>query len=148
MKIGIVSGYFKILYIWHIQLFNQAKKYCDHLIAIINNDEQLKNKKGGVVVDQFARAAIISSLRYVDQIIISKSQDATVNIDLENIRQHNPNHELSFFNGGDVFRENLREKEVCQLNNIKTVFLIGDKADSTTDISQRIIERHERRSKS
>ena len=40
MKGIIVSGYFNPLHKGHIELFNNAKKYGDKLIVIVNNDSQ------------------------------------------------------------------------------------------------------------
>ena len=43
-KIVIVSGYFNPLHIGHVHYIEGAKKLGDFLIAIVNNDEQVKIK--------------------------------------------------------------------------------------------------------
>jgi D-beta-D-heptose 7-phosphate kinase / D-beta-D-heptose 1-phosphate adenosyltransferase len=45
-KIGATNGCFDILHPGHLHLFNQAKKYCDKLIVLINSDKSVKKLKG------------------------------------------------------------------------------------------------------
>ena len=46
MKTVMVFGTFDILHLGHIDLFLQAKKYAEHLIAVVARDERAKKIKG------------------------------------------------------------------------------------------------------
>ena len=44
--IVITSGYFDPMHVGHVEYFKLAKELGDELIAIVNNDVQLKLKRG------------------------------------------------------------------------------------------------------
>ena len=46
MKIVINSGYFDPLHVGHIECMELSKNLGDKLVIILNNDEQIKLKKG------------------------------------------------------------------------------------------------------
>ena len=59
--IGIVSGYFNPIHRGHLEYINAAKKECDFLVVIVNNDLQVKLKKSKVFMDENHRFEIVSN---------------------------------------------------------------------------------------
>jgi cytidyltransferase-like protein len=109
MKINIVSGYFDPIHDGHIEYFENAKKNCDKLIVIINNDHQTSLKKGSPFMKENVRFRIISAIRYVDEALLSVDKDRSVCNSLREIRKKYPNDELVFVNGGDRDITNIPE---------------------------------------
>ncbi len=125
MIIGIVSGYFNPLHQGHIEYMLAARTQCEHLIAIINNDEQVRLKGSAPFMDENHRAFIVRNLRWVDDSIISIDNDKTV---CESIRSivwsHLDSDEIKFFNSGDrVKNPESKELKMCKLLGVKYVIL-------------------------
>ncbi|PKM87819.1 cytidyltransferase [Candidatus Falkowbacteria bacterium HGW-Falkowbacteria-2] len=117
-----VSGYFNPLHVGHLEMIEKARTLGDRLVAIINNDHQVK-LKGSVPFMKLAdRVKIIAALRAVDDVFVSIDRDKTVRKSLAKVRPH------IFANGGD--RKNIGdvpEYEICQHYNIKMVDGLGKK---------------------
>jgi len=75
-KIVWTNGCFDILHEGHIDYLKKAKKLGDCLILGINSDESIKSLKcqGRPIMPGKARAEIISSLEFVDYVIIFPEQ--------------------------------------------------------------------------
>lgn len=130
--IVVVSGYFTVLHIGHLRMFKAAKELGDKLIVIVNNDEQLKAKKGKVIVSALDRAELIRGFSCVDSVYIAVDKDETVCQTLEELSSLG----LSIFaNGGDRTSDNVPEQETCAKLGIVMLYGIGgDKVDSSTRI--------------
>lgn len=80
-KIGFISGNFDIIHPGYILLFEDAKKYCDHLIVGLHLDPSierpLKDKPVQSIQD---RHLILSSIKYIDEIIVYKTEKELENI--------------------------------------------------------------------
>ena len=76
--IGIVSGYFNPIHRGHLEYINAAKKECDFLVVIVNNDLQVKLKKSKVFMDENHRFEIVSNLKATDSAIISIDKSPSV----------------------------------------------------------------------
>ena len=128
MKTVCISGYFTILHLGHIRYIRDAKKLGDKLIVIINNDEQVFNKKGLIVMNEEHRKEILENIKGVDEVVISIDTDSSVCKTLEMIKPD------IFANGGDRFEDNIPEVKTCKDNNIKMIFNVGEggKLDSST----------------
>ncbi len=75
-NIGYTQGTFDLFHIGHLNLINNAKKYCDYLIVGVNSDELVlnyKNKKTNI--NELDRAAIVNSIKGVNKVIITKTLD-------------------------------------------------------------------------
>ncbi len=90
-----VSGYFNPLHVGHLEMISRAKKLGNYLIAIVNNDKQVKVKGSYPFMSEQDRLKIIKSLKDVDEVFLSIDSDATVCKSLEAV---NPD---IFANGGD-----------------------------------------------
>jgi D-beta-D-heptose 7-phosphate kinase/D-beta-D-heptose 1-phosphate adenosyltransferase len=122
------SGYFDPLHVGHIECFEQAKALGDWLVVIINNDYQAYLKKGKSFMPEQDRFKIISSLKCVDEVIISIDKDKSC---CESLRLVNPD---IFAKGGDRFANEVPEKIVCDELNIKIVDNLGEKIRSSSEL--------------
>ena len=135
-NIGIVSGYFNPLHQGHIEYINEAKKHCDTLIAIVNNDKQVNLKRSNPFMDENHRKFIVQNLKKVDVVVISIDDDGSVCKTIESIKCLYPCYNLTFFNSGDRIGENINcaEKDLCDLLCIKFRLLPLPKIYSSSEI--------------
>lgn len=72
LKVGFTNGVFDLLHPGHISLIRQARAACDRLIVGINSDASTRRLKGDSrpVQSEIARAAVLSSLKDVDSVVI------------------------------------------------------------------------------
>ena len=75
--IGYTQGTYDMFHIGHLNLIKNAKRRCDYLIVGVNTDELVesyKNKRPIVPLEE--RAEIVRSIKYVDEVIITKEMEA------------------------------------------------------------------------
>lgn len=75
-KVGFTSGVFDMFHIGHLNILQRAKEHCDYLIVGVSTDEVVqsyKNKLPVIPYDQ--RAAIVSAIRFVDEVIPQTTMD-------------------------------------------------------------------------
>ncbi|RKZ85768.1 MAG: hypothetical protein DRQ39_06710, partial [Gammaproteobacteria bacterium] len=114
----------------HLTCLIESKRYGDTLVAIVNGDWFLANKKGKPFIDLNTRCKIISCIREVDYVIpFEIEEDTTVCRALEAIRPH------IFTKGGDrTDFSNIPEWDICERHKIKIVPQVGlDKEWSSSD---------------
>lgn len=69
-KIGYTTGVYDMFHIGHLNIIKKAKALCDYLIVGVSSDELVQTEKGKTPVIPFKeRFEIISSLKYVDQVV-------------------------------------------------------------------------------
>lgn len=74
--IGYTAGVYDLFHIGHVNVLKRAKAACDHLIVAVTTDELALQQKGRLPVIPFAeRCAIVSSVRWVDQVVPQTSMD-------------------------------------------------------------------------
>ena len=143
MRIVIVAGGFDPLHRGHIDHIRKARALGNRLIAITHLDEILIAKKGYCFMPLADRQAILESIKWVDEVVISIDSDGTVAKTLEMLRQ-NTEGELIFAKGGDRAPDSVpiprNETETCERLGIQIVYGIGDKLDSSQDIVKRVIK--------
>lgn len=70
MIIGYTTGVYDMFHIGHLNVIRRAKEQCDYLIVGVSTDELVQTDKGKTpVIPYEERAAIVSSIRYVDQVV-------------------------------------------------------------------------------
>ena len=124
-----VSGYFNPLHVGHLEMIEKSRKLGDKLVAIVNNDHQVKLKGSVPFMSQADRLKIVSALKYVDEVFLSIDRDATVCKSLAKVK---PN---IFANGGD--RKSLNdvpEFGVCSKLGIKMVDGLGKKIRASSKL--------------
>ena len=125
------SGGFDPLHAGHIEYLEKAKALGDKLVVIINNDDFLMKKKGYVFMPFNDRVRIISSLRFVDEVMVSIDDDQTVSKSLKLLK---PN---IFAKGPHWTEEEMPEKQACKKLGIKIVENVGKKVFTSPKLLQR-----------
>lgn len=76
-RIIMVNGCFDLFHIGHLQLLKFAKNQGDILIAAVNSDHSINRLKGfsRPIIDQNARLEILSSITYVDYVVLFEEED-------------------------------------------------------------------------
>ncbi|MFR5004097.1 MAG: adenylyltransferase/cytidyltransferase family protein [Thomasclavelia ramosa] len=75
-KIGYTQGVFDMFHIGHLNLINEAKRYCDYLIVGVNSDQLVENyKKKTPIIVQENRRQIVENIKAVDQGVIATTLD-------------------------------------------------------------------------
>ncbi len=75
-KVGYTQGVYDMFHIGHLNILNNAKAYCEHLIVGVNSDalvESYKHKKP--VICQEERKTIISNIKAVDECFVADTLD-------------------------------------------------------------------------
>lgn len=143
-NVVIISGGFDPIHPGHLEYIRRARELAGKrglLIAIVNNDEFLINKKGFKFQDEEARRQIVENIRGVDGALISRSTDQTVNADLMFIKRFTGTQDcLIFAKGGDRTRDEIPEAETCQALGIEIVDGLGKKIDSSSHIAQNFLD--------
>lgn len=86
MKTILTFGVYDMLHIGHILLFKHAKELGDKLIVAVQDDEVIKKYKPNaeMVYTTEERVFMVSSLKYVDEVIVYKDVDQDIqNIDFD-----------------------------------------------------------------
>ena len=109
MKVVICSGGFDPIHEGHIEYFKSAKKLGDLLIIALNSDNWLERKKGKSFMSWQARAAIITELRTVDNVISFDDSDDSARHAIRTVKKLYPTDDIIFVNGGDRTVDNIPE---------------------------------------
>lgn len=68
--IGYTTGVYDMFHIGHLNVIRRAKEQCDYLIVGVSTDELVKKEKNKTpVIPYEERAAIVSAIRYVDEVV-------------------------------------------------------------------------------
>lgn len=80
MKTVLTVGVYDMLHIGHILLFKHAKELGDRLIVAVQADESIKKYKpeADLVYSTAERLFMVSSLRYVDDVVIYNDVDQDI----------------------------------------------------------------------
>jgi len=122
------SGFFDPIHRGHIEYLKKAKELGGKLIVILDSDEQTIKKKGYVLVPQADRMAIIKSLGFVDEVVLSIDRDKSV---CESLRLLKPD---IFAKGGDRTSKEIPEAKICKEYNIKILDGLGKKLQSSSEL--------------
>lgn len=75
-RIGYTQGVYDMFHIGHLNLLNNAKKYCDYLIVGVNSDSLVKDYKHKTpIINEHDRMTIISNIKSVDECVIVNTLD-------------------------------------------------------------------------
>ena len=141
MKTVVINTwYFNPIHPWHIECMELSKKLWDELWIIVNNDEQarLKTWKQEVFQDEIFRCAVVSAIKYVDQVRLSIDHDASV---CESIRaavneirkKYWDDTKIIFWKWWDRFLWWILEEWVCNELNVEIVDWLWAKTHNSSD---------------
>lgn len=113
-----VSGGFDPIHKGHVQMIREAAQY-GNVIVFLNSDEWLIRKKGYKFMSFGERAFIAGSIKGVTVVANVDDSDGSV---CEGLRRFKPDY---FANGGDRYKTNTPEMEVCEELGIQMLWNVG-----------------------
>lgn len=141
MKTVVInSWYFNPIHPWHIECMQLSKKLGDELWIIVNNDEQarLKTWKKEVFQDEKFRCAVVSAIKYVDEVMLSIDNDASVcksikTVAIEIRKRYWEDTKIILWKWWDRFLWWILEEWVCKEMNIEIVDGLWAKTHNSSD---------------
>ena len=134
-KIVFANGCFDILHVGHVRYLNEAKSLGDILVVGLNSDSSVRRIKGDgrPVLDQDARATILSGLESVDHILIF--DDDTVDRLLLELKPH------LHCKGSDYTPDTIPERDTVKQYGGSNSITGGEKVQSTRWLFEEIKRR-------
>ena len=75
-KIGYTTGVFDMFHIGHLNILRHAKEQCEYLIVGVTTDDLcFSRKQKRPVIEETDRMAIVSAIRYVDEVVPQTTMD-------------------------------------------------------------------------
>ena len=79
--VGFVAGSFDLIHPGYIQMFEDAKTVCDHLIVGLQSDPTIdRPEKLKLIHSLEEREIILSSIKYVDEILVYDTEESLYNL--------------------------------------------------------------------
>ncbi|HSP05927.1 MAG TPA: adenylyltransferase/cytidyltransferase family protein [Acidobacteriota bacterium] len=135
-RIVFANGCFDVLHVGHVRYLKGARALGDILIVGLNSDASVRRLKGQgrPILDQKARAVLVSALACVDYVVIF--EDDTVDRLLVELKPH------FHCKGGDYTVESVPEKETVEEYGGSTSITGGAKVQSTRWLFEEIKRRY------
>lgn len=134
-RIVFTNGCFDIIHLGHVTYLKKAREYGDILIVGLNSDESVKGIKGDKrpVVPQGERAEVLSSIRYVDFVVIFNEPDP-----YKTIEAIKPD---VLVKGGDWAIENIIGRDIVESSGGTVCNIPYIEGSSSTNIIEEILKR-------
>lgn len=134
-RIVFTNGCFDIIHLGHVTYLKKAREYGDILIVGLNSDESVKGIKGDKrpVVPQGERAEVLSSIRYVDFVVIFNEPDP-----YKTIEAIKPD---VLVKGGDWAIENIIGRDIVESGGGTVCNIPYIEGSSSTNIIEEILKR-------
>jgi len=124
--IVVVSGGFDPMLDHHVDLLQGAKSLGYKVIAGLNSDKWLVNKKGKPFLSYKTRARILGAVEYVDEVMSFNDDDGTAIDLLTRVQRLYPESSIAFANGGgDRGKGQVPEEGFCRAYNIELKWGVG-----------------------
>jgi D-beta-D-heptose 7-phosphate kinase/D-beta-D-heptose 1-phosphate adenosyltransferase len=124
----IVSGGFDPIHPGHIEMFREASKFGDIVVAGVNSDNWLRRKKGKEFQRFYDRLLIVNSNQYVNIATGFNDDDGTAIDLIQRTQLMFPTlipSRFTFCNGGDRGVDNTPESEFCMDQGINVKYAVG-----------------------
>ncbi|MDD5433886.1 MAG: D-glycero-beta-D-manno-heptose 1-phosphate adenylyltransferase [Nitrospira sp.] len=134
-RIVFTNGCFDIIHLGHVLYLKSAKEYGDILVVGMNSDKSVKLIKGDKrpVVPQRERAVVLSSIRFVDYVVIFNEPDP-----YKIIEALKPD---VLVKGGDWVIENIIGRDIVESSGGKVYSIPFIEGASSTNIIEEILKR-------
>jgi len=134
-NIGYISGTFDMFHIGHLNLIRRARERCEKLIVGVLSDKAvLKSKKKLPMHPLKDRIAIVSAIKYVDEV------DVTTRSLLKKIKAWEKYRYDVMFSGDDHANKGwLKEDEQLKQCGAELVFFPYTKGISSTSLKEKLI---------
>lgn len=128
IKKGILAGAFDLIHPGYIRMFDDCKKYCNHLtVALHENPSIERPSKIPPVHSVEERKEILSSIKYIDDVIVYREENTFLS--------YLDNYDIRFL-GDDYLDGSYTGKD----KNIQIVFVNRDHDYSTTKLKRKIVK--------
>ena len=130
---GFTVGTFDMFHRGHLNLFRQAKEYCDYLIVGVHSDEWVEHcKHRATIIPYEDRADIVGAIRYVDEVIKNETKSK--------IEAWNKLHFDVAFIGDDWKGTEVWNKIEAELKAVgcDTIYIPYTQGISTTELRARV----------
>ena len=77
---GLIHGVFDVIHVGHINYFKEAKSKVDKLIVSVTSDKYVNKGPGKPIFNLMKRIDVLSSIKYIDEVIESNYPTAIQNI--------------------------------------------------------------------
>jgi glycerol-3-phosphate cytidylyltransferase len=125
---GIIAGAFDIIHPGYIRMFEECKRYCNHLTVALHDDPSLDRvNKLKPVQTLEERSEILKSIKYIDNVIFYQREDTF----LSYLDEHDVRFLGSDYKDGSYTGKNKK---------IQIIFIERNHKYSTTDIKRKIFE--------
>lgn len=125
VTVGYLSGTFDLFHIGHLNLLRRAKEQCDYLIVGVHKSGAWKGKETFIPFEE--RTAIVGSIKYVDKVIESFTEDA----DAYDVYHYDKLFVGSDYKGTERF---LRYEEYFKDKGVEIVYFPYTKGTSSTQL--------------
>jgi len=131
---GYIDGAFDLVHSGHFNAIRQAKNISNHLVAGPNTDESIEQAKGPTILKNNERTAIISAVKWVDEVCYSSPYD----VDEEQLDKVNCQH---YIHGDDPVYNAAGDNMTEILGAVNRFKMIKRTTGiSTTDITGRLLK--------
>lgn len=127
---GYTQGVYDMFHVGHLNLINNAKKYCDYLVVGVNSDRLVQEYKHKTpVINEHERRYIVENIKAVNETVIAETLDKVKQLELIG-------YDAVFI--GDDWKDDFRwieTKEVLANYGVDVVFLPYTQGICSTDLS-------------
>jgi len=129
MITGFACGVFDLYHPGHVLMLKECKEHCDYLVVGLNSCINLDSSKNAPIYTIDERFMILSSVKYIDEIVVYNSEE-----ELSNILSHNK-YNVRFL-GNDYYNKIITAKDMIP----RIIYLNRDHGYSTSNLRHKIVK--------